>query len=133
MLDTDTISFAVRGVGEVRRHLAAQPLSTLAISSITAMEIEFGLAQAPAKRGAVEAALAVWLPQVTVLDYAQSDARITASIRAALKAQGQPIGPYDLLNAGMALARGLTIVTHNGREYRRVTGLKVADWVDDAP
>lgn len=97
------------------------------------MELEFGLAQAPARRGAVEAALALWLPQVTVLDYSQSDARITASIRAALKAQGQPIGPYDLLNAGMALARSLTIVTHNGREYRRVAGLKVADWVEETP
>lgn len=133
MLDTDTISFAVRGTGQVRRHLAAHSLTTLVLSSITAMELEFGLAQTPTRRGAVEAALALWLPQVTVLNYAQSDARITASIRAALKAQGQPIGPYDLLNAGMALARGLTIVTYNGREYRRVAGLKVADWVEETP
>ncbi|TNM62393.1 PIN domain-containing protein, partial [Deinococcus radiopugnans] len=125
------ISYAVRGMGHVRGHLAQHPPSTLALSSVTVMEIEFGLAQAPAKRAAVEATLSLWLPRVAVLDYGPGDARVTASIRAALKAQGTPIGPYDLLNAGMALARGLTLVTHNGREYRRVAGLLVADWVDD--
>lgn len=118
-------------MGNVRGHLAQHVPSTLALSSVTVMEIEFGLAQAPAKRAAVEAALALWLPRVAVLDYGSGDAHVTASIRAALKAQGTPIGPYDLLNAGMALARGLTLVTHNGREYRRVAGLQVADWVDD--
>ena len=118
-------------MGNVRGHLAQHVPSTLALSSVTVMEIEFGLAQAPAKRAAVEAALSLWLPRVAVLDYGAGDARVTASIRAALKAQGTPIGPYDLLNAGMALARGLTLVTHNVREYRRVAGLLVADWVDD--
>lgn len=90
-------------MGQVRGHLAQHPPSTLAL----------------------------WLPRMAVLDYSSGDARVTASIRAALKAQGQPIGPYDLLNAGMALARGLTLVTHNGREYRRVAGLLVTDWVAD--
>ncbi|CAM4213268.1 hypothetical protein [Deinococcus marmoris] len=79
----------------------------------------------------MEAALALWLPKVAVLEYGLGDARVTASIRAALAAQGQPIGPYDLLNAGMALGRGLTLVTHNGREYRRVAGLQVAHWMDN--
>ncbi|CAM3199043.1 hypothetical protein DESA109040_02400 [Deinococcus saxicola] len=40
-------------------------------------------------------------------------------------------GPYDLLHAGMTLSRGLTLVTHNVREYRQVAGLYVADWVED--
>ncbi len=117
-------------MGQVRGHLALHPPSTLALSSVTVMEIEFGLAQAPAERAAVEAALALWLPKVTVLDYGSGDARVTASIRAALKAQGTPIGPQDLLNAGMTLARGLTLVTHDSRESRRVAGLMVVDWVE---
>lgn len=54
LLDTDTISYAVRGMGNVRGHLARHPPSTLAVSSVTMMEIEFGLAQAPARRAAVE-------------------------------------------------------------------------------
>lgn len=129
LLDTDTISHAVRGSGLVRTHLAATPLAELAVSTITLMELEFGLSLKPGKRAAIEAALGLWLPQVTVLDFTQGDVRVTASIRAALRQAGTPIGPYDLLNAGMALSRGLTLVTHNTREYERVTGLSVADWV----
>ena len=129
LLDTDTVSFAVSGSGHVRLHLAAHPVTALAISSVTVMEIEFGLTRAPAKRAAVEAALGLWLPQVAVLEYSEQDARVTASVRTALRAQGQPVGPYDLLNAGTALARGLTVVTHNVREYERVAGLRVEDWV----
>ncbi len=121
----------MRGVGQVRRQLATHPLSTLAVSTVTLMEIEFGLGQSPAKRPSVEAALGLWLPQMTILEYSEQDARVTASIRVALKVQGQPVGPYDLLNAGIALARGLTMVTHNVREYSRVEGLDVSDWVDD--
>lgn len=53
-----------------------------------------------------------------------------ASIQATLRAQGQPTGPYDLLDVGMAFSYGLTLVTPNGREYRRLAGLQVADWMD---
>jgi tRNA(fMet)-specific endonuclease VapC len=41
---------------------------------------------------------------------------------------GTPIGPHDVLIAGQALARGLVLVTHNTREFRRVPGLVVEDW-----
>ena len=129
LLDTETISLAVRGEGAVRANLAATPLADLAVSSVTLMELEFGLSLKPERRAAVEAALSAWLPQVQVLDYTPQDARITAHIRTALRQQGTPIGPYDLLNAGLALARGLVLVTHNTREYQRVTGLKVEDWL----
>lgn len=123
----------MRGEGAVRSHLAATPLAELAISSVTLMELEFGLSLKPARRAAVEAALNLWLPQVAVLDYGPQDARITAHIRTALRQQGTPIGPYDLLNAGLALARGLTLVTHNTREYERVDGLRLADWMGGSP
>lgn len=103
------------------------------MSTITLMELEFGLSLKPARRAAVEATLSLWLPQVTVLEYGPQDARITAHIRTALRHQGTPIGPYDLLNAGLALARGLTLVTHNTREYQRVDGLQLLDWMEDRP
>ncbi|GAA5504371.1 tRNA(fMet)-specific endonuclease VapC [Deinococcus xinjiangensis] len=133
LLDTDTISHAVRGSGHVRAHLAATPLADLSVSTITLMELEFGLSLKPAKRAAVEAALGLWLPQVAVLDFTSADVRVTASIRTALRQAGTPIGPYDLLNAGMALSRGLTLVTHNSGEYTRVAGLNVLDWVTLPP
>lgn len=129
LLDTDTISHTVRGSGHVRAHLAATPLADLAVSTITLMELEYGLSLKASKRAQVEASLGLWLPQVSVLDFSAADVRVTASIRVALKQAGTPIGPYDLLNAGMAIARGLTLVTHNTGEYQRVSGLGVADWV----
>ncbi|MFC6668665.1 hypothetical protein ACFP9V_26795, partial [Deinococcus radiopugnans] len=94
-------------------------------------EIEFGLAQAPAKRAARGGDPVAVVAQGGGAGLRTRGRPRDGRIRAALKAQGTPIGPYDLLNAGMALARGLTLVTHNGREYRRVAGLLVADWVDD--
>jgi len=51
-----------------------------------------------------------------------------ARLRADLEKGGQPIGPYDLLIAGQALASGLTLVTGNIQEFQRVTGLKLESW-----
>jgi tRNA(fMet)-specific endonuclease VapC len=47
-----------------------------------------------------------------------------------LKRVGQPIGPYDVLIAGQAFARGLTLVTNNSREFARVDGSSFEDWLD---
>ena len=63
-----------------------------------------------------------------VLDFDAEDARRAGVVRASLKATGTPIGPYDVLIAGQALARNLILVTHNIREFGRVTGLIVEDW-----
>ena len=56
------------------------------------------------------------------------DAGSAAVVRARLERKGTPIGPYDVLLAGQALARDLTLVTNNTREFRRVKGLKLEDW-----
>jgi tRNA(fMet)-specific endonuclease VapC len=59
------------------------------------------------------------------MSFDSKSARVAASIRAALEAQGQMIGPYDVLIAGQALAYSLTLVTGNLREFSRVPGLAV--------
>jgi tRNA(fMet)-specific endonuclease VapC len=56
------------------------------------------------------------------------DARAAGTIRAELEAVGKPIGAYDVLLAGQARRRGVTLVTSNAKEFARVTGLKVEDW-----
>ena len=61
-------------------------------------------------------------------DFAGEDARLAARIRDDLRRRGMPIGPYDMLIAGQALARDLTLVTRNAREFARVEGLRVEDW-----
>jgi tRNA(fMet)-specific endonuclease VapC len=63
-----------------------------------------------------------------ILDFDLEDARRSAEIRAVLARNGTPIGPYDVLIAGQALNRGLTLITRNTREFSRVEGLAVEDW-----
>lgn len=66
--------------------------------------------------------------QFSVLEFDEEDARQAGEIRAYLASKGTPIGPYDVLIAGQAKARELTLVTHNTTEFQRVPGLKVEDW-----
>jgi tRNA(fMet)-specific endonuclease VapC len=66
--------------------------------------------------------------QFEVVDFDREDARQAAEIRAVLAATGNPIGSYDVLIAGQAKARDLTLVSHNVAELFRVRGLRLEDW-----
>ena len=66
--------------------------------------------------------------QFEVLEFDREDARAAGELRASLAAAGTPIGPYDVLIAGQALARTLILVTHNTSEFQRVPGLQIEDW-----
>jgi tRNA(fMet)-specific endonuclease VapC len=66
--------------------------------------------------------------RLAVLDFDNEDARHAGEVRAALAAAGTPIGPYDVLIAGQALARGMTLVTRNMQEFQRVASLRAEDW-----
>ena len=68
------------------------------------------------------------LNTISVLPYEQEDARVAAQLRANLNTQGTPVGAYDLLLAACALRRGLKVVTHNAREFARISGLGLEDW-----
>lgn len=70
--------------------------------------------------------------QFSVLEFDEEDARQAGQIRAHLASRGTPIGPYDVLIAGQAIARELTLITHNTSEFQRVPGLKVEDWKGSA-
>ena len=63
-----------------------------------------------------------------VVPFDASDARVAGAIRSELEAVGRPIGPYDVLIAGQARARGLTLVTANSDEFLRVKDLDCEDW-----
>lgn len=100
----------------------------LAVSVITEMEIEYGLARNPRLAPRVGEAMRMLLNAMSVLPFEREDARVAAQLRANLNSQGTPIGAYDLLLAASALRRGLKIVTHNAREFTRVGGLGLEDW-----
>lgn len=99
------------------------------ISSITVSELEFGVHKSsrPVEN---RLALAEFLAPLEILSYDGTAAARYGEIRAALEKQGQPIGAMDLLIAAHAVSRHLTLVTNNEREFRRVPGLKISNWVE---
>jgi tRNA(fMet)-specific endonuclease VapC len=128
LLDTNVISDFVRGQAMVARHLRATRPDEIAISTVTLMEIEYGLALEPARSRRIAPLLDGVLGSVRVLPFSRVDARSAGVVRAALRRLGRPIGPYDVLLAGCALSRGLTLVTANTGEFSRVAGLGIEDW-----
>jgi tRNA(fMet)-specific endonuclease VapC len=67
--------------------------------------------------------------QFEVIEFDKEDVRQAGEIRACLTTKGLPIGPYDVLIAGQAKARNLTLVTNNTREFERVPGLSTENWL----
>lgn len=126
-LDTNTLIYYFKGMGRVGERLIAAEPSEVAIPAVVLYELELGAAMSshPSRRRAQLDAL---LGAVTVLPLDASAARLAAEIESALRRTGLPIGPMDTLIAGVALANGAVLVTHNTREFRRVCGLRLADW-----
>ncbi|MEJ2327070.1 MAG: type II toxin-antitoxin system VapC family toxin [Chromatiaceae bacterium] len=128
LLDTCILSLFARGNPAVLGRIKASNPDDIAVSSVTLMEIEYGLALNPSRARKLRPVLEAFFASVHLVSYAREDARATAAVRAALRAAGTPIGPYDVMLAGCALARGLTFVTANTGEFARVSGLALEDW-----
>jgi len=128
LLDTNVLSDFARGERAVLERLRREAPPQLAISVITELEVEYGLARNPNLAPRVREAMRLLLNTISVLPFEREDARVAAQLRANLNSQGTPIGAYDLLLAACALRRGLRIVTHNAREFDRIGGLGLEDW-----
>ena len=128
LLDTNVLSDFARGEPAVMARLRQEAPAQLTASVITEMEVEYGLARNPNLAPRLRQAMRLLLNTIAVLPFEREDARTAAQLRAVLNRQGTPIGAYDLLLAASALRRGLKIVTHNTREFARVSGLEVEDW-----
>jgi tRNA(fMet)-specific endonuclease VapC len=128
LLDTTVLSDFARGVPAVLDRLKTTSRRDVAISVITAMEVEYGLRLSPSRARRIREAMQALLADVRVLSYEPPDALASAGVRAALRKKSTPIGPYDVLIAGVALRHGLTLVTSNAREFSRVSGLLTEDW-----
>jgi len=128
MLDTDTCSCVMkRSNAAVLRRLQAVPVADVCMSVVTKSELLYGVEVSP-RRPQDAAALAAFLPYVEVLDLPDGAASHYAEIRADLKRRGAPIGANDLFIAAHARRLGLTLVTNNTAEFRRIKGLRVENW-----
>ena len=128
LLDTCVISDFVKGHPLTLKRLKVEAPKDIAISSVTLMEINFGLALNPARAKKIRPIITDLTESITILPYENNDAKTTALIRAQLQKQGKTIGPYDIMIAGTALSRQLMMVTSNTKEFNRITGLNLEDW-----
>jgi tRNA(fMet)-specific endonuclease VapC len=128
MLDTDIASFIMKRVslGAIRK-LQELPTDATCISAIVESELRFGIAVSP-RRQKDQIALVDFLQYMQVLDYPAAASSDYGLIRADLKRRGVMIGSNDLLVAAHARFLGLTLVTNNTREFKRVPGLKIENW-----
>ena len=126
-LDTNTLIYFFKGLGNVSNRLLAAPPGEIAIPTVVIYELEVGIGKStsPRKR---KSQLEELTSLVSIFPFGQSEAKCAAGIRIKLERQGIPIGPYDILIAASALANKSILVTHNKREFERVEGLKIEDW-----
>lgn len=128
LLDTNILSDLIRNpFGPVAQRIEAVGAKAVCTSIIVAAELRYGCAKkgSPRLQARVEDILAT-IPVLPLEVPADAD---YGRQRVQLEASGQPIGGNDLLIAAHALALGLTLVTHNTREFSRIAGLQVEDWL----
>ncbi len=128
LLDTCTVSDFVKGKPNVLARLKSIAPNLIAVSVLTRMEVAYGLALNAERARKLAPMLQAFFSVVATLPFDEVDAQAAAAIRAALKTKGQPIGAYDVLIAGTALAKGLVVVTSNLGEFQRIGGLQIEDW-----
>lgn len=131
LLDTNTVAYLINqstGSERIKRRLSGRSPGEVRLSAITLGEIHYGLERGDVsleRRGALEELLALFQLE----DYPAAAARAFGEIRVALGRAGKRIGPYDLLIAAHARQIGAVLVTNNEREFRRVPGLSVQNWL----
>ncbi|KAE9646102.1 tRNA(fMet)-specific endonuclease VapC [Pseudomonas sp. PB103] len=128
MLDTNICIFTIKNKPQFVREAFNRHSGQLCISAITLMELIYGAE----KSAAPEKNLAIiegFVARLEVLPFDNDAAAQTGMIRSELAKARTPIGPYDQMIAGHARSLGLIVVTNNVREFERVSGLRIEDWV----
>ena len=126
-LDTNTVIYFFKGMGNVATHLFSLPPHEIALPSVVLYELQVGIAKSSSpekRRNQLDELLTV----VRVLPFTEHETAITAQLRATLEKAGTPIGPLDMIIAGIALANQATLVTHNTKEFSRIENLRLEDW-----
>src|SRR5882672_4883713 len=123
MLDTDTVSFALRDQGQVNARIRENRPSTLCVSAITVAELRFGADHR--KSSAIHSKIDAFLRDLEIVPFDEICARHFGTIGSALAGQGTPIGDLDVLIAATAISVQATLVTNNVKHFARVRGLRV--------
>jgi tRNA(fMet)-specific endonuclease VapC len=125
LLDTNAVIAIFRGDEKMLARLSQHKPTDFGLPAIVLHELFCGATKSQRK---LENVRRIEGLQFEVIELDAADARVAGEIRAQLAASGTPIGPYDILIAGQAVTRGLTLITHNVGEFSRVSGLSLEDW-----
>lgn len=128
LLDTNILIAAMKGLPVLRARLEAMPLTALRLSTIVLGELEFGVEKSAfAERN--RARLTALVHRLPVLGVDAAASQHYGRIRALLERQGTPIGGNDTWIAAQALAADAVLVTDNEREFSRLPGLTIENWL----
>lgn len=128
LLDTNICIYIINvRPPQVLAKFREHPPGTVAISTVTACELAFGVAKSQSERN--HRALQMFMAPLEILPFDESVVWQYAQIRSDLERQGQPIGALDMMIAAHALALSAILVTNNTKEFSRVADLKIENWV----
>lgn len=131
MLDTNACIALVNGAPAAVRARFQKVTAAGAkvfVPSVVAFELWYGVSKSSREEFDTRRLQNFFAGPIVVLPFEEGDAKITCAVRANLEASGKPIGAHDVLIAGQALQRQLTLVTPNASEFARVRGLVWQDW-----
>jgi len=128
LLDTDTCIYALKQNHVILGHLLSTAREDIAISVITEAELRTGASKSSTPIKTLKL-IENFLRPIAIIEFTSEDAIAYATVRAKLERAGTPIGLLDTLIAAQAVGRKLALVTNNEREFRRVAGLSVRNWL----
>jgi tRNA(fMet)-specific endonuclease VapC len=126
LLDTDTISYALRGEGQVAEKITAHKPSELCMSAISLAELRYGADLKGSRR--LHALIDAFAAAVEVVGFGEEAALEFGRIGTVLAERGTPIGEFDVLIAAHAASLRCTLVTNNVRHFSKVPGLVLENW-----
>lgn len=129
MLDTNIcIAIIKQKPADILQKFSAYQVGDICISSVTLAELRYGVAKSQYQEKN-QAALDEFILPLEVADFDEAAALVYGALRASLEKKGTPIGALDTMIGAHALSLNLTLVTNNTKEFNRISGLKVIDWI----
>src|SRR5215468_6768207 len=130
MLDTNICIYVIKNYPPKLRERFDRLAEQLCMSSVTLAELYYGAGKS-ARRLENLQAIEQFSARLEVLAFSPKAAAHFGQMRAEVERLGKPVAPFDTLIGAHARAEGLTVVTNNAREYRRLPGVQVENWVDE--
>lgn len=128
LIDTCVVSDFFKKIPETIKHFESLSPKQIHISTVSIMEVEYGLKLNAEREKKLRSLWNVLLKEIQIVPLSESCAREAAIIRSDLKTSGQLIGPYDMLIAGTAIAHSLIVVTSNIGEFKRILKISIKNW-----